>query len=168
MPPSTLVRSTCSLGELTSRMVFGDFSFTWCVYLPNPSVMGRVWHSQFSSGVKLVGIQCSFSLTRCLTNYKKKSSLTHYLLIAREKRIDGFIPFSKTLARRETQTASSRIWTLVEDSISYNDNRYATCAFTMCHQCLNVIYEIESSSWRSDLLPQTSGLSNRLNAIRKE
>ena len=55
--------------------------------------------------------------------YAKESSLSYYLPIAREI-TDGFIPFLRTLAQSETQAPSSWIWTLVADSISYDDNRY--------------------------------------------
>ena len=35
------------------------------------------------------------------------------------------MPFPKTLAQSESQTASSRVLDLVTDSISYDDNRYS-------------------------------------------
>ena len=35
------------------------------------------------------------------------------------------MPFTKALARSETETASSMVWTRFTDSISYDDNRYA-------------------------------------------
>ena len=35
------------------------------------------------------------------------------------------MPFPGALARSETQTASSKIWTPVAESISYHDNFYA-------------------------------------------
>ena len=38
------------------------------------------------------------------------------------------MPFPKTLFRKETQTASSRFWTLVADSIFHDDNRYRKVA----------------------------------------
>ena len=34
------------------------------------------------------------------------------------------MPFLSTLAQNETQKSSAEIWTLVTDSISYDDNRY--------------------------------------------
>ena len=54
----------------------------------------------------------------------KELSVPNYLPIAGE-RTDGFVPFSRALERSETQTASSRIWTRVTDSIYYDDNRCA-------------------------------------------
>ena len=38
------------------------------------------------------------------------------------------MPIPKVLAQSEMQTALSRIWTRVANSISYNDNHYAKCA----------------------------------------
>ena len=38
----------------------------------------------------------------------------------------GVMPFPKAWVQSETQTAFSRIWTRVNDSISYGDNRYAS------------------------------------------
>ena len=43
------------------------------------------------------------------------------------------MPFKWALERRKTQTASSRIWTRVTDSISFDDNRYIKSAlFYVC------------------------------------
>ena len=41
-------------------------------------------------------------------------------------RIIGFIPFPRVLVQCEMQSASSRIWTRVTVSISYDDNHYTT------------------------------------------
>ena len=41
------------------------------------------------------------------------------------------MPFRKALERSETQVASTRIWTSVDDSISFDDNRYAMRAEKM-------------------------------------
>ena len=38
----------------------------------------------------------------------------------------GFIPFPRVLVQCEMQSVSSRIWTRVVVSISYDDNRYTT------------------------------------------
>ena len=42
-----------------------------------------------------------------------------------ERKTDIFMPFQRLEAWNEGQGASSRIWTRVADSISYDDNRYA-------------------------------------------
>ena len=52
-------------------------------------------------------------------------SLPYYLPIA-GGRIIGFIPFSNVLVLCEMQSVSSRNWTRVDVSISYDDNHYTT------------------------------------------
>ena len=51
----------------------------------------------------------------------EEPSLSYYLPIA-GGRIIGFIPFPKVLVLCEMLSASSRIWTRVAVSISYDDN----------------------------------------------
>ena len=66
----------------------------------------------------------SFSKTSCLTK-AEEPSLSYYLPIA-EGRITGFIPFPGVLVQCEMQSVSSRFWTRVAVSISYDDNDYTT------------------------------------------
>ena len=66
----------------------------------------------------------SFSQTSCLTK-AEDSSLPYYLPIA-GGRIIGFIPVPRVLVQCEMQSVSSRIWTRVAVSISYDDNHYTT------------------------------------------
>ena len=66
----------------------------------------------------------SFSKTSCLTK-AEEPSLSYYLPIA-GGRIIGFIPFPRVLVLCEMQSVSSRIWTRVAVSISYDDNHYTT------------------------------------------
>ena len=66
----------------------------------------------------------SFSKTSCL-NKAEELSLSYYLPIA-GRRIIGFIPFLRVLVLCEMQSVSSRIWTRVAVSISYDDNHYST------------------------------------------
>ena len=70
----------------------------------------------------------SFSLTSCLTK-AEEPSLPYYLPIA-GGRIIGFIPFLRVLVLCEMQSVSSRIWTRVAVSISYDDNHYTTFVLT--------------------------------------
>ena len=78
-----------------------------CSWLYNIS---RTWHSQFSSRVLLVWIQ-SFPFSRLVALTKvKELSLPYYL------------PLARALAQSEMQTASSRIWTHISDSIHHNNN----------------------------------------------
>ena len=61
----------------------------------------------------------SFSLTSCLTK-AEETSLPYYLPIA-GGRIIGVIPFPRVLVLCEMPSVSSRIWTRVTVSISYDD-----------------------------------------------
>ena len=73
----------------------------------------------------LTGLNSELSfLTSCLTK-AEELSLPYYLPIA-GGRIIGFIPFPRVLVLCEMQPESSRIWTRVAVSISYNDNHYTT------------------------------------------
>ena len=62
---------------------------------------------QFLNVVKLVWIHFSLSQTGYLTKTKERC-----------------LPFLLAMAWSETQTTSSRIWTQVTTSISYDSNRY--------------------------------------------
>ena len=55
----------------------------------------------------------------------EEPSLPYYLPIA-GGRIIGFIPFPRVLVLCEMQSVSSRIWTRIAVSISYDDNHYTT------------------------------------------
>ena len=61
-----------------------------------------------------------FSFTKA-----EEPSLSYYLPID-GGRIIGFIPFPRVLVLCEMQSVSSRIWTRVAVSISYDDNHYTT------------------------------------------
>ena len=75
----------------------------------------------------------SFSYTSCLTKAEEPSP-PYYLPIA-GGRIIGFIPFPRVLLLCEMQSVSSRIWTCVVMSISYNDNHYITGVLYLCRGC---------------------------------
>ena len=75
---------------------------------------------QFLSRVQLVWIQ---SFPSSYPTKTKEARLSYYLPIAGGK-TDGFMLFSRALVRSVTRTISSRIWTLVTDSITNGDNRY--------------------------------------------
>ena len=68
--------------------------------------------------------ESSFILTSCHTKVKEPS-LTHYLLIA-GGRIVWYMPFQRKLMLWEMKTTSSRIWTQIAVSISYDDIHYST------------------------------------------
>ena len=65
-----------------------------------------------------------FVLCRDTLSYEEPS-LSYYLPIA-GGRIIGFIPFPSVFVICEMQSVSSRIWTRVAVSISYDDNHYTT------------------------------------------
>ena len=62
----------------------------------------------------------------------EEPSLPYYLPIAGE-RIIGFIPFRKVLVLCEMQSVSSRIWTRVAVSISYDNNDYTMGTSKKCY-----------------------------------
>ena len=80
----------------------------------------------FKRGLTGLNSEFSFSKTSCLTK-AEEPSLSNYLPIA-GGRIIGFIPFPRVLVLCEMQSISSRIWTRVAVSISYDDNHYTTGA----------------------------------------
>ena len=87
---------------------------------------GRIWHKVNFFKRSLTGLNSEFSFSS--TSYLTKTevpSLSYYLPIA-GRRIIGFIPFPRILVRCEMQSVSSRIWTRVAVSISYDDNHYTT------------------------------------------
>ena len=94
-------------------------------YLPTPPLGQDMTQGQFFKR-SLTGLnsEFSFSYTSCLTK-AEEHSLSYYLPIA-GGRIIGFIPFPRVLVLCEMQLASSRIWTRVAVSISYDDNHYTT------------------------------------------
>ena len=91
----------------------------------NPSARaGYDTRSIFKRSLTGLNSEFSFSLTSCLTK-AEEHSLSYYLPIA-GGRIIGFIPFPRVLVLCEMQSVSSKIWTRVAVSISYDDNDYTT------------------------------------------
>ena len=86
------------------------------MYLPNP----WPWKGcdlKLISNQSKTGLNSEFFFwTGCLTK-AKEPSLPYYLLIATGM-IHEFMPFPRTLAQSETQTALSRIWTRIANLIS--------------------------------------------------
>ena len=81
----------------------------------------------FTNSSTRAGYDTRSNFKRSLTGFTKaeEPSLPYYLPIA-GGRIFGFIPFPRVLVLCEMQTVSSRIWTRVAVSISYDDNDYTT------------------------------------------
>ena len=80
--------------------------------------------SIFKRGLTGLNSEFSFSYTSYL-NKAEEPSLPFYLPIA-EWIITGFIPFSRVLVQCEMQSVSSKIWTCITVSISYDDNYFTT------------------------------------------
>ena len=94
-------------------------------YLSSPSALAEHdTRSIFKWSLTGLNSEFSFSYTSCLTK-AEDPSLSYYLPIA-GGRIIGFIPFPRVLVLCEMQSVSSRIWTRVAVSISYDDNHYTT------------------------------------------
>ena len=80
--------------------------------------------SIFKCSLTVLNSEFSFSYTSCLTK-AEEPSLSYYLPIA-GGRIIEFMPLPRVLVLCEMQSVSSRIWTRVAVSISYDDNHYTT------------------------------------------
>ena len=95
------------------------------IIFTNPSARaGYDTRSIFKRSLTGLNSEFSFSLTSSLTK-AEETSLSCYLPIAGGI-IIGFIPFPRVLVQCEMPSVSSRIWTRVTVSISYNDNHYTT------------------------------------------
>ena len=95
------------------------------ILFTNPSARaGYETRSIFKRSLTGLNSEISFSLTSCLTK-AEETSLSYYLPIA-GGRIIGFISFPRVLVLCEMQSVSSRVWTCVTVSISYDDNHYTT------------------------------------------
>ena len=104
--------------------------FLIIILFTNPSARaGYDTRSIFQRSLTVLNSEFSFSLTSCLTK-AEEISLPYYLPIA-GWRIIGFIPFPKVLVLWEMQSVSSRIWTRVAVSISYNDKHYTTSTWSL-------------------------------------
>ena len=107
-------------------------------YLTNPS--GRAGYdtrSIFKRSLIGMNSEFSFSQTSCLSK-AEEPSLPYYLPLA-GGRIIGFIPFPRVLVLCEMQSVSSRFWTRVAVSISYDDNHYTTG--TSCNRTITVFQQ---------------------------
>ena len=91
---------------------------------PKPYLSTPHTRSIFKWSLTGLNSEFSFSKTSSLTK-AKEPSLPYYLPIA-GGRIIGFIPFPRVLVLCEMQSVSSRIWTRVAVSNSYDDNHYTT------------------------------------------
>ena len=120
------------------------------IIFTNPSARA-VYDTRSFFKLSLTGLnsEYSFSLTSCLSK-AEEPSLSYYLLIA-GGRIIGFIPFPRVLVLCEMQSVSSRIWTCVTVSISYDGNHYTTGKY--CY--LSLIIQLNTSFVYTKLNDQT-------------
>ena len=89
--------------------------------LSNPSARAG-YDTKSISKRSLTGLNSEISFSKTSRHSKAEEiSLSYYLPITGE-RIIGFIPFPRVLVLCEIQPASSRIWTRVAVSISYDYN----------------------------------------------
>ena len=101
------------------------FFFFSISYLPTPPLEQDMTQGQFfKRSLASLNSEFSFSLTSCLI--KAEEPNLPYNLPIDGGRIIGFIPFPRVLVLCEMQSVSSRIWTRVAVSISYDDNHYTT------------------------------------------
>ena len=101
-------------------------SSIFCLILfTNPSARaGYDTRSIFKWSLTGLHSEFPFSKTSCLTK-AEEPGLFYYLPIS-EGRIIAFIPFPRVLVLCEMKTVSSKIWTRIAVSISYDDNHYTT------------------------------------------
>ena len=119
---TTVMWYTRSKLECTTKILQKFWLILVCMYLPTLPYGQDEIQGQFLSGVLQIWIQ-SFPSPRLA----EEPSLSYYLPIA-GGRIIRFIPFPRVLGLCEMQSASSRVWTCVAMSISYDDNHYTTSA----------------------------------------
>ena len=87
-----------------------------CIYPTSPPWIESDTRWIFNWSTAGLKSEFSFFLTGYLTN-AKELKLTNYSPIAEEGRTNRLLPFQRTSAWSEKQTAESRIWTQVDVSI---------------------------------------------------
>ena len=121
-------------GSQFSLRNIGSRSKQIYIYLPNPSARAVYdTRSIFKRSLTGLNSEFSFSYSSCLTK-AEEPYLPYYLPIAGE-RITGFMPLPRVLMLWEMQSVSSKIWTCVVVSISYDDNHYTTGTSTNIQTC---------------------------------
>ena len=112
----------------------------WYTYLPTPSY--DVTQGQFLSRILKNWIQCFSFFKATYHTEVKEPSRPYYFFIARG-RIIGFIPYPRVLVIFKMQSASSRIWTRVAVSISFDDNHYSTGTISCVCVCVACLWDRE-------------------------
>ena len=115
----------CETGVQSQVKSYQKLKKWYLIIFTNPSTRaGYDTRSIFKRSLTGLNSEFSFSWSSWLT-MALEPSLPNYLSIAGGRRI-GFIPFPRVLVRCEMQSVSSRIWTRITVSISYDDNHYTT------------------------------------------
>ena len=120
---------------------FMHHALTAWIYPTPPHQAGGEARSIFEKIITNLNIELFF--TGCLTK-NREVSIPYNLSSARE-RIDGFMPFPRISAQSERQMASSRVWTQVADSISYDNNCYISgihCNYSDIACIMSIVHEI--------------------------
>ena len=105
------------------ELTFFPFLTVFFIIFTNPSARaGYDIRSIFKRSLTGFNSEFSFSKTSCLTKVEEPS-LPYYLPIT-GGRIIGFIPFPRVLVLCEMQSVSSKIWTRVAVSFSYDGSHY--------------------------------------------
>ena len=99
-----------------------------CIYPTPPPRTGFDTRSAFKRSTNHLNSKLSFSLIGCHAKVKGSSFRCYLSIAGGGGRIVRLITFLGVLAQSEMLTASSKIWTLVAEYISYDDNRNAISA----------------------------------------
>ena len=122
---------TQNIFPLMSKALWLRMNSYYPIYQPHRS--GRIWHKvNFWAEFNRFEFRVFLRLTKA-----QEFSLSYYLPKAGE-RITGFILFPRVLVLCEMQLVSSRIWTRVAVSISYDDNHYTTG--TSMNSCYRILF----------------------------
>ena len=124
-PCVAITKNSCSVGHPLLGCLRCPAITLALILFTNPSARaGYDTRSIFKRSLTGLNSEFSFSKISYLTK-AEEPSLSYYLPIA-GGRITGFIPSPRVLVLCEMQSVSSRIWTRVAVSISYDDNDYTT------------------------------------------
>ena len=144
------------------------------IHIYQPLRSGMIWHKvNFKVELNRFEFRVFLLLDCCLTKAEEPS--VPYNLPITGGRIIGFIPFPMLLVLCEMQSVSSRIWTCVAVSISYDNNHYTT-GTSKCiplSHCL-VSWLGHTLGWcvtplqryiRYNLQPKPTGVNDNINNI---
>ena len=136
------------------------FAFLIFILFTNPSARaGYDTRSIFNQSLTGLNSEFYFSLTSCLTK-AEEPSVSYYLPIA-GGRTFGFIPFPRVLVLCEMQSVSSRIWTRIAVSISYDDDHYTTGPYSyvrLSRSLASSFFRFHGSKTQRDFIKRVSFL----------